>query len=301
MNSEKYLVRAFGKVNLFLDITGKRPDGYHDILTLFMSVALNDEIILSESDETSLKITDKTIPLDKTNTVLKALCLFHEAALVKGVKTSDFEVEVRKRIPVGAGMGGGSADGAAVLRFLNNRYGNLFTDKELEEIAVRVGSDVPFLLKGGLAKGEGLGEKLEYFDFPELESCKLVILYPNVHISTKWAYENYSKHLTKSKKYYNINSLKKDFDEFKGSLKFSFNVFEDLVYGTYPRLREIRERLEAKSPLLSMMTGSGSAIFALFEGSADLSSIEKEFGGNKLILTTPITQRHINNEFLTKL
>ncbi|MGE3062228.1 MAG: 4-(cytidine 5'-diphospho)-2-C-methyl-D-erythritol kinase [bacterium] len=296
-----HLVRAFCKINLFLDILGKRTDGYHDIRTIFQSVDLYDEMIFKESEETLLQISDKTISLDMSNTVMKAFTLFSDEMTKRREKTQNFSIMIEKHTPVGSGMGGGSADGAATLRFLNVYHGHCFSQAKLEEMALKIGADTVFLLRGGLALGENLGEKLEYFDMSQMEKLHLAIVYPNIHISTKWAYDNYSKHLTNSKKYYNINNLKKDFDEFKGSLKFSYNVFEELVYSNYPRLREIKEKLDAKRPILSMMTGSGSAVYALFENNDMFESIRKEFGGNKLILTTPVTQQHINDEFLTKL
>ena len=296
-----HLVKAFSKINLFLDIVKKRDDGYHDILTIFQSINLYDEIKFTESESLSLQITDKTIPLDSSNTVAKAFSIFSENFEERGGKRQNFDIHIKKNTPSGSGMGGGSADGAATLRFLNYYHNEPFSDREIEEMALKVGADVVFLLKGGLAKAEGLGEKLEYFNYPEFEKYHIAVIYPNVHISTKWAYENYAKYLTNAQKYYNINSLKKDFSEFIGSLKYSHNVFENLVYYYYPRLREIKERLDEKTPILSMMTGSGSAIFALFEDEKSLEGIQKEFGGNNVIFTTPITQRRINDEILTKL
>ncbi|MDD3804045.1 MAG: 4-(cytidine 5'-diphospho)-2-C-methyl-D-erythritol kinase [bacterium] len=296
-----HLVRAYSKINLFLDIVGKRPDGYHDIKTIFQSVDLYDVLKFKESDKTSFTISDKTIPLDKTNTVCKAVALFSERIKERNGKVQNFEISIEKKTPAGAGMGGGSSDGAAALRFLNYYHSNPFAENELEEMALKIGADTVFLLKGGLAIGENLGEKLEYFDYPQTEDLFLAVVYPNVHISTKWAYDNCSKYLTNDKKYYNINSLKKDFNEFIGSLKFSYNVFEELVYKNYPRLKDIKNKLESKRPILSMMTGSGSAIYALFDNSEVFESIKKEFGGNNLIFTTPITQQRISDQFLTKL
>jgi len=296
-----YFVKAYSKLNLFLDILKKREDGFHDILTVYQSINLYDELSFKESERLMLRISDKTIPLDNSNTVVKSFNIFTSYLEKKNIKKQCFEIRIVKNTPSGSGMGGGSADGAATLRFLNRYHGNLFSNEEIGKMAFRVGADVMFLLRGGLAIGEGLGEKLEYFNYPEFEKYNIAIIYPNIYISTKWAYENYDKYLTNDKKCYNINNLKIGFNEFISSLKYSYNIFENLIYNHYPRLQEIKKKLDGMSPIFSMMTGSGSAIFAIFDDKGSLNGMKKEFGGNNVIFTTPITQRKINNEFLTKL
>lgn len=295
---DRYLIKAFCKVNLHLDITGRREDGYHDIYTLFQSIDLYDEIIADETDNFAIRIDNKNIPLNDTNTVVKAYNLF------KGKFTGrwqEFTISLKKNIPVGSGMGGGSADGSAILRFLNTYYENPFPDRELEQLALQVGSDMVFLLKGGTAVGEGLGEQLHAIDNKTLSKLKIVIVYPNIQVSTAWAYNNVKKYLTQNKKRFNINNLKNTGKTFNRSLKTNYNVFEPLIFEFYPRIREIKEKMLEMQPLSAMMTGTGSAVFGIFDSERDISNMSKYFGGNAVFTTNLLTRDLIEENFLTSM
>jgi len=299
---EAYRVKAYCKINLFLNITGKRDDGYHNIDTLFQSINLYDTLDFEEADEFSINITEKNIPLNQQNTVTKAYMLFKEEfEKIDPGKWRNFSVFVNKNVPIGAGMGGGSSDGASVLKFLNNFYSNPFSNETLEKMALSIGADTVFLLKGGTAAGSGLGEKLEFLDYREFDKYNVLVVYPNIHISTKWAYENVQKYLTNDKNLFKINSLKIDFTEFIRSLKLSYNVFEPLVYNYYPRLHEIKDKIEKRGPILTMMTGSGSAIYGIFKEELQIEQLKREFAGNIIFLAKPISQRVIQDEFQIKL
>lgn len=295
---DRYLIKAFCKVNLHLDITGRREDGYHDIYTLFQSIDLYDEIIADETDNFAIRIDNKNIPLNDTNTVVKAYNLFK--GKFKG-RWQEFTISLKKNIPVGSGMGGGSADGSAILRFLNTYYGNPFPDKELEQLALNVGSDMVFLLKGGTAVGEGLGEQLHAIDNKTLSKLKIVIVYPNIQVSTAWAYNNVKKYLTQNKKRFNINNLKNTGKTFNRSLKTNYNVFEPLIFEFYPRIREIKEKMLEMQPLSAMMTGTGSAVFGIFDSERDISNMSKYFGGNAVFTTNLLTRDLIEENFLTSM
>lgn len=300
---EAYRIKAYCKVNLSLDISGKREDGYHDIETLFQSINLYDTIDLEESEEFSINITEKSIPLNMQNTVTKAYMLFKEEFGKKAGLShwKEFSLFVNKNVPIGAGMGGGSSDGAAVLRFLNTYYDEPFNKNEMEKMALSIGADTVFLLYGGTALGRGLGDVLEFSRFEEFDKYNVLIVYPNIHISTKWAYENVEKYLTNDKNLFKIKSLKIDFKEFIRSLKFSYNVFEPLVYNYYPRLQEIKDKIAKRRPVLSMMTGSGSAIYGIFSEELQIEQLKREFAGNIIFLAKPISQKVIQDEFQTKL
>lgn len=295
---DKYLIKAFCKVNLHLDITGEREDGYHDIYTLFQSVGLFDEIIMHESEQFSISIDNKNIPLNESNTVVKAYNVFKENYTGKW---QDFSIYLKKNIPVGSGMGGGSADGSSILRFLNTYYENPFTYEELEQFALQVGSDMVFLLRGGTAIGEGLGENLHYIDNKTLSKLNIIIVYPNIQVSTAWAYSNVKRYLTQNKKRFNINNLKNTGKAYYRSLKSNYNVFEPLIFEFHPRIMEIKDKMLEMKPLSAMMTGTGSAVFGIFDSALDNRHISKYFGGNAVFTTNLLTRDLIDENFLTSM
>lgn len=289
-----YSVNAYAKLNLHLDITGRREDGYHNIETLFQSIDLHDTLNITEAGSFSMNISEKSIPVNAANTVYKAYQLFK--GNYRG-KWTDFNVNIEKNIPTGSGMGGGSADGAAMLNFLNSYYDSPFNESQLGEMALSVGADVVFLMHGGTAIGRGLGEDLDFMAYRNVEKLYAFIVYPNVHISTKWAYENVKKYLTTRDLSYNINNSKKSYKQFIGSLKKSYNIFEPLVFEFYPRLKGIKEKLNNMEPVISLMTGSGSAFFAVFDREIDLRSAEKEFGGNSIYWTRLLQSSTVKHNF----
>lgn len=290
----KYSINAYAKLNLHLDVTGKRDDGYHNLETLFQSIDLHDTLHIEEAESFSMNISEKSIPVNNSNTVCRAYNLFRES--YKG-KWTDFSIFLEKNIPTGSGMGGGSADGAAMLNFLNQYFNLPFSENELSKMALSVGADVVFLLNGGTAIGRGLGEDLDFFTVKDIEKLHALIVYPNVHISTKWAYENVKKYLTTRDLSYNINNSKKSYKQFIGSLKKSYNIFEPLVFEFYPRLRGIKEKLSSMEPVISLMTGSGSALFAIFDSEIDLRAAEKEFGGNSIYWTRLLQSGTVKHNF----
>ena len=295
---DRYLVKAYCKVNLHLDITGKRNDGYHDIYTLFQSINLFDEIIANETDQFGIKIDNKNVPLNESNTVVKSYNIFKEH--YKGA-WQEFAFTLKKNIPIGSGMGGGSADGAAILKFLNEFYGNPFSQRELYTFALQVGADVVFLLRGGTAIGEKLGDKLQFIDNKDIAKLNIIAVYPNIQVSTKWAYDNVKKHLTQNKKTFNINNLKNTDKIFYNTLKTNYNVFEPLIFEFYPRIREIKEKMQQMHPLFTMMTGTGSAVFGLFNEKIMIDDIDKYFGGNAVFTTNLLTRDLIEENFLTSM
>lgn len=299
----RYLIKSFCKINLFLDVLKKREDGFHEILTIFQSIDLFDTIEVCESKNFKIEFFNNDCPIDQeNNTVYKSYQIFKEAFLSKGKSGwVDFHFKVKKMVPSGAGLGGGSADGSSVLNFLNFYYNYPFENKQLKELSSKVGSDCPFLVEGGSAIGRGKGEILEFFDLPEIENLKIFIISPNLHVSTKEAYALLSKHLTNERKSYNIINSKIDYKSLKSSFKYFYNVFEKVVFERYPLLKDIKDRITKYEPLLSLMSGSGSSIFAIFENEKDFESLKKEFGGNRIFFTTPITRNRIKKELLTKI
>lgn len=299
----KYFLKSFCKINLFLDVLFKRKDGFHEIFTLFQSIDLFDEIEVFENRNFLVKFVDNDYPIDPfNNTIYKAYHTFKEQFLKTEKKEwVDFGFIVKKRIPSGAGLGGGSSNGSTILNFLNYFYNYPFENDKLKDLAYLIGADCPFLLEGGSAIGRGIGEVLQFFDIPDIENLKIFIISPDIHLSTGEAYKILSKHLTNNEKSYNIINSKIDYYDLKGSFKYFYNVFEKIVFDRYPLLKDIKERILKYNPLLSLMSGSGSSIYAIFENEEHFDSLKREFGGNRIFFTTPITRNKIKKELLTKI
>ena len=180
-------VRAAAKINLFLDITGKRSDGYHIVNMVMQSVSLYDEVTVTiekGDGEINVSCTDESIPCDETNTAYQAVKAFFEYAQIK---PKNVWVKIKKRIPSQAGMAGGSTDASAVLVALNEMLDTGFSQDELAEIAEHIGADVPFCIYGGTMTASGIGTILT--PLPEMPECYIVVVKPDIKISTKEAYE----------------------------------------------------------------------------------------------------------------
>lgn len=252
--------RAPAKLNLTLDVVGRRADGYHEIRTVMQAVDLCDEVALSRTDGGGIRLSlsDPSLPADGSNSCHKAATCFLEATRLPCPGVS---IHVTKRIPQQAGLAGGSADAAAVLRGLNRLFGAGLSARALCEIGARVGADVPFCIEGGAALATGIGEQLA--PLPPLRDVWIVIAKPPVGVSTQAAYaaiDTTAMPLTRPAETRMIEALGKGDPALAGSLL--CNVFEQVL--SLPAVSEIRREMAAFSPLGSAMTGSGSAVFSLF-------------------------------------
>ncbi len=245
------------KINIGLRVLRKRDDGYHDIETIFHEVKLFDEIEFEISDSVEFETDSDEIPGDARNLCLKALRIFYESfGIHSGVK-----IFLRKRIPVGAGLGGGSSNSATVLKGLNILF-NVGADESLLcELGSLIGSDVPFFIIGGTAYATGRGEIIEPIQV-ELP-FKIVIVYPNIKISTSWAYAN-----LKLKDHSNEPSLKEIFiknlnhpDKLRDLIE---NDFEEIVFEHYPEVKDVKVKLYELGSEFALMSGSGSSVFGFF-------------------------------------
>jgi 4-diphosphocytidyl-2-C-methyl-D-erythritol kinase len=245
---------AFAKLNLGLQIINKRIDGYHNINTVFLKINFFDELEFSLSDSISIDC-NVDIPA-KENLVYKA------AMLLKEFANCDLgaNIKLKKNIPSGAGLGGGSSDAAVTLINLNELW-NLNIDKnDIFELATKLGSDVPFFLDGTAALASGRGEELTYFPL-ELHN-PIVIVIPDFSVSTPWAYKNFklsNKPIADFRKYSElINTNPKELREYL------FNDFEELVFQHYPQSAQIKQELLDSGAAFAMLSGSGSALFGVF-------------------------------------
>ena len=267
---------AFAKLNLTLDVLGKRPDGYHDIKSVMQTVSVRDdiEIDLDTGKPWKLLCSDGTIPADERNLAWKAARLYFDTI---GKEPDGIEIRITKRIPVQAGMGGGSADAAAVLRALNRHYGHPLSIPALAELGGQIGSDVPFCVLCGTAMAEGRGERLR--KLPDLPDCFFVICKPDFSVSTPELYNKIdSEPIHKHPDHTAMESalLAGDLGKICENI---YNVFDSIVTKEHLELNYIKSIFNSYGAVGMQMTGSGSAVFCIvpeFEFAAVICSMLKD-------------------------
>lgn len=252
-------IKAYAKVNLALDIVGKREDGYHLLRMIMQTVDIYDDIIFKKGAP-GIKITSNKdfVPTDRRNLVYKAVELFCNTY---GIEPA-VEVHIEKRIPVEAGMAGGSTDAAAALKAMRNLYRPELKDEELMELGVKIGADVPYCINGGTALCEGIGEVIT-----ELESFEdniMVVVKPNFGVSTVDTYKNF--HMEEVKKHPPVDKLieamkKKDVSYVAENMG---NLLELVTIKNHVEIKELKESIMAMGAMGAMMSGSGPTVFAFF-------------------------------------
>lgn len=248
-------VVAPAKINLMLDVTGKRDDGYHTITTIMQSVSLSDLVIVSENNDgiISVKTSDLSIPSDEKNIAYKAAVEFINSA---SIQHNGLNIYIHKNIPPEAGLGGGSADAAAVLIGLNYLFCAGLSQKQLCNIGVNIGADVPFCIVGGTRFCNGIGEIIT--ETSALEQCYIVIAKGTTGISTKYAFEKIDA------VGFNVNPY---FEKYNGSVQsikqYGYNRFE--LVTDNEDVKYIQKQMLAMGAKYSAMSGSGSAVFGLFD------------------------------------
>ena len=250
-------VRALAKINLDLRVLGKRPDGFHELRTIFQTISLADtiDIAFTPGRKTAIEVEDNLgIP---DNLAARAARLALDAMRVTG----RVEMRIHKRIPMGAGLGGGSSDAAAVLLALPVLAGRRVELPELCRLAEQLGSDVPFFLLGGRAVGIGRGSEL--FPLPDEPPLAGLLVVPAVHVSTSEAYRRLSPRLTSESQQNKIFSFQSQTWN-RGGREPACNDFEAVVFRQHRGLAVLKKRLIEAGASLAMMTGSGSGVFGLF-------------------------------------
>ena len=266
MSAEKINVPAFAKINLGLRVHGRRPDGYHEISTVFQTVTLRDTLTFQATHDGSLGLvcSDPSIPDDDSNLVLRAASALRERF---GVRRGA-RVELEKVIPAGGGLGGGSADAAVTLAALAALWGIETDADELAGIGARLGADVPFFLTGGTALGTGTGTDIRPLaDAPKMH---LAVVAPGVHVSTAEAYGALgAPALTKVEPLVNLSVSRTEAD-FPDSLCGVWsNDFEAVVVRLHPEVGRARERLAGAGAARVLLSGSGSSVFGVFESKGE--------------------------------
>jgi 4-diphosphocytidyl-2-C-methyl-D-erythritol kinase len=250
------LILSPAKINLFLRVTGRRPDGYHDLFSLMCRVSLYDEVVLTISPgPLTVRCSDPTLPVDDTNLAVRAANSFFEAI---GRKPAG-EIRLAKRIPVAAGLGGGSSNAASVLIGLNHLHGDPLPREQLMRIGRRLGADVPFFIFQAPALASGIGDELDAF--PELFPWRVLLVCPPLHVSTRMVYQNLNLQLTNHEK----QPTRAHFD--KSAFNPSFHLHNDLETVTlalHPELVRIKDLLTSQGAVGALMSGSGPSVFGLF-------------------------------------
>jgi 4-diphosphocytidyl-2-C-methyl-D-erythritol kinase len=271
-------LKANAKINLGLKIINKRDDGFHNLETIFYPVNLYDEISIKifkskrNTNSVIIKTNNKVIPTDRTNICFKVIESFFRTFSIK-----DFfiiNIFIDKKIPVGGGLGGGSSDAAAVLKFLIKFFDINIIEKKKEilSIALLVGSDVPFFMIQKPCFAQGRGEIITKLHNFTLGNYRILLVNPNLHVSTKWAFENLNFQPGDT-----LESKIKNVDRFDSSeFEFLQNDFEKVVFEKYPELEKIKNELIDFGAVFSSMSGSGATIYGIFNES-EKDSVHKAY------------------------
>jgi 4-diphosphocytidyl-2-C-methyl-D-erythritol kinase len=260
-------LKSFAKINLGLEVVGKRKDGYHNLKTIFQTVDLFDTIEIEENSAGRLNLSgdDKTVAWGAGNTIARAFAAFFKH--IPGVRQG-FDVYVKKKIPPGSGLGGGSSNAAVILLFLNEYFKTGIQPETFIKIAAEIGADVPFFLVGGTVLGEGIGEKMTFLR--DLAETFAGIVVPPINVSTGLIFSNL-----------NLTSrpIKSKIHSFMKSRDFSIleNNLEKITFKLFPNVRLIKEKMmNSMSCDIALMSGSGSAVYCL-AGKQDIDRLKNLF------------------------
>ena len=270
----KIVTKSFAKINLSLDVLGKRENGYHDVCMVMQTVSVFD-LITIERTKSGIELSTNLpyLPLDSNNLAYKAAKEFFEYTNIKaGVR-----IDISKRIPVGAGLAGGSSNASAVLKAMNKLFETGLSLKELCKIGIKIGADVPYCILGGTRLAEGIGEKLS--PLPKLPKCSIVLVKPAFSISTKAVYEKIDSHqnFTRPDTLSLIDGLhKRDLDKIAFSMG---NVLEEVSINEHPILEKVKDELRSLGAIRAQMSGSGPTVFGIFKTIDEARSAKKELWG----------------------
>ncbi len=258
---KKIKLDAYGKINLGLDVLGKRDDGYHDLDMIMQSVDLADKITITKNDSGEITVKSNTgkIPNDESNLAYKAAKLLKdEFDIEKGI-----DIEIEKNIPISGGMAGGSTDCAAVLKGMNKLFKLKLSEQDLMDRGVTLGADVPFCIMGKTARAEGIGEVLT--PIPNKIKGYIVLAKPPISVSTGFVYGRIDEVEVEHKPDTEamIKAIEKN--NLKGLADTVCNVLEEVTIPDYPIVQEIKDKMMANGALNAMMTGSGPTVFGLFD------------------------------------
>ena len=273
------VLKSHAKVNIGLQIGNQRPDGYHNIHTIFQELDFHDTIRLEKRDSNcQFSSNVDWLAKDDSNLCVKAWQKMVDAFGLGGVS-----IELKKRIPAGGGLGGGSSNAATILKGLRKLYELDVSDDELETIGIDLGADVPFFIKGKTQIGDGIGEILKPIE-TIINGCYLLVV-PDLHIDTKWAYGEFKNILDRPNEIVNfLGFIRKEIIPFE----LFENDFEAIVVPAYPEIGQIKNSLRAHGARFASLSGSGSTVFGVFDEDADAKSAESYFSSRyNTFITNP--------------
>ena len=254
-------LQAFAKINLGLDVLGKREDGYHEVRMIMQTIRMYDQLDMRKSVEPGIHLTTnkKYIPVDENNLVWRAAKLMMDTCgIIEGVS-----IHLHKVIPVAVGMAGGSSDAAATLVGMNRLFHCGLSKEKLMELGVQIGADVPYCVLRGTALAEGIGEKLTVL--PPMPDCWILIGKPGISVSTKYVYTTLD--LNTDTVHPDIDGMKKALEDgnLYGITERMGNVLQDVTIPAYPEVERIKEQMKALGAVNAMMSGSGPTVFGIFD------------------------------------
>lgn len=286
---DEIYLKAYGKINLALDVLRKREDGYHDVRMIMQTVGIYDGVEIKKTNTGKIEIETNLfyLPNDENNIVYKATkLLFDEFNITSGVK-----IKLKKFIPVSAGMAGGSTDAASVMFGINKIFNLGLSLKQLMERGVKIGADVPYCLMRGTALSEGIGEELTRL--PDMVRCPILIAKPPISVSTKFVYENLRVNELESHPDIDgmIESIKnKNIDGIAARMG---NVLETVTIKEFPVIQELKDMMIKEGAINSLMSGSGPTVFGLYR------TEEEAYGAKEKIKESGITkQAYVTDFFL---
>ena len=261
---DKIELKAYGKINIGLDVIRKREDGYHDLDMIMQTVGVYDDVIISREDgtqtyEIEVSTDADILPNDKGNLAFMAAKVLMEAYDIK----SKVKIHINKRIPIAGGMAGGSADCAAVLRGVNKLFQLGVTDEQLQEYGVKLGADVPYCIVGGTKRAQGIGEILT--DLPTPPKCYVIIAKPDAFVSTKFVYSHIRPAQIENHPDIDgiIESIKAG--DLYGMCEKIANVMEDVTIPEYPIIQKVKDILKSNGAVNALMSGSGPTVFGIYD------------------------------------
>lgn len=271
MQKDTLELKAYAKINLGLDVLGRRPDGYHEVRMIMQTVGIYDTLVLKKTERdiafhvtmagegNSPSADAGEVPNNEDNLGYKAAKLLMETyGIAEGV-----DIFLTKRIPVAAGMAGGSTDAAAVLKGMNLLFELGLSEETLQELGLKLGADVPYCIQGGTALAEGIGEKLT--GLADAPDCFLLVAKPDISVSTKYVYENLKPDALECRPdiYGMMDAIEKG--SLEGVLSCMENVLQSVTEVKYPVISKLKQQMEAEGAVKAMMSGSGPTVFGIFK------------------------------------
>ena len=258
-------IAAHAKINLTLDVLGKLPNGYHELLMVMQSITLHDMLSIETGTDGGIELRSNTkeIPCDERNLVFKAIRAFYKAS---GILESGVSVAIEKRIPVMAGLAGGSTDAAAVIRALDYIHNTHFTEKELQTIGLTIGADVPFCISGGTMLARGIGEILS--PLPPLPDCAILLIKPGFPMSTPYVFAALDRTEIVKRPDADAMAGALGCGDLRGIASGLYNVMEGVTAAEHPEIDAIKAKLQSYGALGAVMSGSGPTVFGIFAESS---------------------------------